>query len=1116
MTKIELINDFFNSEGIYGTKIFYGSCIESHNESNDIDCCIISNQTIDKSFINRYKVFLKENNFILDEEVKYEDKLILSDSKIEKAINNVKRLADKVDLKNNYEDVVDRLIVNILTTKVIIFDNEGNYQKFANLAWKEILTRFKKRGGNEFSDFIKIFGINQDYKKYWGYSPKVIDTISNLFYLHSTEDDYLRLLKESVINYPQRVAVYSLDKNITYSELDKISDNFANEFLKSKGQHVIVNYPHTVELIPIIYGILKAGKVYVPVDNSGPETDIIKIRKNFKDAIYISDNESDIEVKRVIFKNHSLVNYKTNKIAYIIHTSGTTGTPKGVCVTRNNLNYILQACQSFAPVSERDCYLFSTRNTFDVSITEIFGFLFNGGSVFVFSVKNKNFYKELPNIIDEYKITHIALSPSVLNVLLKYSKQENIFKINKLKYLIVAGEEFKVELARKVKDCLQDVSVFNAYGPTEATVYATCFNLEDLESQSTTVPIGKPLPGVKCIIENEELLIGGKGITEGYFGDLDKTKKTFVAKNGDIFYHTGDIAEISSELIIFKGRKDSQIQIYGIRVELSDIRNNIVNIINDSNRDIEVLFDNNMLILFYTGKEIEGLRTLLEKKMVSYKVPSRYVNLKKFKLTTNGKIDKKYLLSMLEKSVSLQNDFENQDILRLVSDSVNEVFNYHIDIDEDLIEHGLNSLTSVELILNLEERLNISLDDLNFYIEKTSRMISEFIISKNSGNPINSSINYSNDIKFENNKLINEEKYRFPTFFYAKIYNHLKFKSQLGGKIFLRKNKFSYEEIYHKLSKIEVFNCVLSKDFNEFIVLDTPINISKYNVKNAKIDLRNELQTIVQSSIENNGLLYKFVLLEDDQDSVLHFSIDHSICDAGSIDALERYILGVFPNSIKYSNYINELYRHNSLENTLKIISEFDIQNDLKVSSLLSKLPNQVNNMQLSYLNSTTENIYSEILLYLKDELLTKYNLECVKVNIVYNIRRFGTLLDFSSTIGDLHSGVTFILKKDTDVSIELKRILNYYEQTMFNPKAIGYRNFPNISEEENRIVKCFDDSVLVSVDYLGVVSKQEFNNILDSLTDTTKELNKLNGSKLNVTAYIVDNNLELIMSKKI
>ncbi|MFD3086449.1 hypothetical protein ACFKJU_07565, partial [Streptococcus agalactiae] len=105
----------------------------------------ISNQTIDKSFINRYKVFLKENNFILDEEVKYEDKLILSDSKIEKAINNVKRLADKVDLKNNYEDVVDRLIVNILTTKVIIFDNEGNYQKFANLAWKEILTRFKKR-----------------------------------------------------------------------------------------------------------------------------------------------------------------------------------------------------------------------------------------------------------------------------------------------------------------------------------------------------------------------------------------------------------------------------------------------------------------------------------------------------------------------------------------------------------------------------------------------------------------------------------------------------------------------------------------------------------------------------------------------------------------------------------------------------------------------------------------------------------------------------------------------------------------------------------------------------------------------------------------------------------
>ncbi|MFV4946839.1 AMP-binding protein, partial [Lactobacillus delbrueckii] len=205
--------------------------------------------------------------------------------------------------------------------------------------------------------------------------------------------------------------------------------------------------------------------------------------------------------------------------------------------------YILEACQYIAPVSSRDCYLFSTRDTFDVSITEIFGFLYNGGSVCVYSAKNKDFYKEFPDLIEKFGITHVALSPSVLGLLLKLADQEDLRKIDKLKYLLVAGEEFKYELLKLVLKDLKKVNVYNVYGPTETTVYATYFNVRNTPKKLQKVPIGENLPGVKTMLVKDELLIGGKGVSAGYFNNAEQTDQKFEKIDGEVFYHTGDIVE---------------------------------------------------------------------------------------------------------------------------------------------------------------------------------------------------------------------------------------------------------------------------------------------------------------------------------------------------------------------------------------------------------------------------------------------------------------------------------------------------------------------------------------------------------------------------------------------
>ncbi|MFR0541636.1 non-ribosomal peptide synthetase [Lactobacillus delbrueckii] len=1116
MNKLDLVRKYLDREKITGTVIFYGSCIESHSDTKDIDVCVITDQTVDKDFYHRYKSFLIENNLVIDEEVKYEDKLLLSKKKIDNAIESYVNQPESFDLEADYRQVVDRLIVNILTTKVKIFDDNGIYDQYSKQAWTEVLKKFTSLGGSTFSDFTKLFKINQDYKSFWGYSPKVINDLFNRFYRYSSSNKVIRLLKDNVIKHPQRIAVFSETRNLTYEELDKLSDNIANELLEFGSKYVIVNYPHTYKILPIVYGILKAGKIYIPVDNTSPLREIELIRKKFENSVYISETSSDIAVSKVLGLEHRLLDYSENELTYIIHTSGTTGVPKGVCVTKNNLNYILEACQHFAPVSNRDCYLFSTRNTFDVSITELFGFLYNGGSVFVYSAKSKEFYKEFPNLIEKFGITHVALSPSVLGLLLKLADKEDLKKIDKLKYLLVAGEEFKYELLKLVLADLKKVNVYNVYGPTETTVYATYFNVRNTPGNLQKVPIGKNLPGVKTMVIKDELLIGGAGVSAGYFNNREQTNQKFEKIAGEVFYHTGDIVEKNNSLLVYRDRKDSQVQIHGIRVELGDIRSNISNIIDDPTRDIEVIFANDSLILFYTGTKISNLRRLLENNMVSYKVPSKYVNVAEFPLTSSGKVDRKKLLKDTNVLSFGINDSQQSGIYNIVQSIVESVMHQTVDLNENLLDVGLDSLRSVELVVELEKRLGIDLSSFNIYMFPSIAKIVTFVESMAKGTFTKADKPLFKENEIKNIPLVRKVEYTYPAFFYARIYNSLGFNSQLTGQIHFGKGSISYEEIYHRLSKVEVFRSVLSNDLSTFELLDTPINISKYEVADARIDLSKTLNKLVKTSMKNGGLLYKFAFLEDENESVLHYSIDHSICDSFSLGALERYLLGISDLSQNYSLYIEEIYSRNTREKVLKEIANFERQDDYKVAKTFESLEDRINFVSLTYLSTDTKNVYAEILLYLKDKLLKKFGLNDVKVNLIYNIRKFQEELNFTTTIGDLHLGMTYNLSTDDDIDGKLTETIDFYQKSMFNPKAVGYRHFPSLNSDEERIVKCFDDTVYVSIDYLGVVSSKEFKDVKESAIETNAEIQKLNGNKLNITAYVVDDRLELIMSKNL
>ncbi|WP_172967584.1 AMP-binding protein, partial [Weizmannia acidilactici] len=297
----------------------------------------------------------------------------------------------------------------------------------------------------------------------------------------------------SVEKYSSSIAIYDDETKYTYKELKIIVNKVANE-LKQNGielnQCVPLIMKPSTNLIIVILALYQIGAYYLPIAHSFPKKRKLLFLKDSNSDCYISDeeelktNKKYINVMKLINKaknnNHIATHskIKEGKYAYRIYTSGSTGAPKGVLVTQDNLRYILTNMNKYFPCNRGDKYILTTPYTFDVSITEIFGWIYGGGSLYVSSKVSSKALTELPKMVIDNNITHLALSPSILNMILSTCRYEYLEMMDKtLKYIMIAGEELIPELANKLNSIFKSAKTFNLYGPTEATVYATYYEM---------------------------------------------------------------------------------------------------------------------------------------------------------------------------------------------------------------------------------------------------------------------------------------------------------------------------------------------------------------------------------------------------------------------------------------------------------------------------------------------------------------------------------------------------------------------------------------------------------------------------------------------------------------
>ncbi|MCK5055224.1 MAG: amino acid adenylation domain-containing protein, partial [Candidatus Aminicenantes bacterium] len=508
---------------------------------------------------------------------------------------------------------------------------------------------------------------------------------------------------ESAKRYPEKIAVKSETRSVSYLELEKKSNQIAN-FMHGKIEatpHVIILLDRSPELIESIIGLLKSGLVFVPLNPEFPDNRIKKMIEEIHAEWVITAVKYYGKIKDILTQGENGPRFKTLLIdgtrntyepednvfnldpgieagrleferefsdnCYIYFTSGSTGIPKGVLGRQTGLaHFIRWEIKEFA-VDEQVKVSQLTPPSFDPFLRDIFLPLLTGGTSCIPSNNTLMDIRELIRWIDENKITLIHTIPSLFKALSSEINDSNCF--HHLKYILLAGELLRGrDIHRFIEIFNRRIQLVNVYGPTETTLAKLNYWIKPGDVNRNIIPVGKPIEGAQVLIldsKQRKCRIGKKGEiyirtpfrSAGYYNDRELNEKLFIknpfGKNpGDIIYKTGDLGcFLPNGDIELSGRTDFQVKIRGVRIETagienrllmhSDVREVVVNAKEEENGDKYLC----AYVVPIPGRKpsISTLKDFLSNDMPDYMIPSYFVFLDKIPLTPNGKVDRKIL-----------------------------------------------------------------------------------------------------------------------------------------------------------------------------------------------------------------------------------------------------------------------------------------------------------------------------------------------------------------------------------------------------------------------------------------------------------------------------------------
>lgn len=483
------------------------------------------------------------------------------------------------------------------------------------------------------------------------------------------EETIYQAFAQQVRATPDAIATKDERRSMTYAELDAFAGSIASR-LPDNSRFVGIVMDHGIEMIASMLAVLKRGAAYVPAEPSFPIDRIrFMLTEADVDAVITQRAYDDLfqSARRIFVENgceppsasDATCVARPNDLAYVLYTSGTTGTPKGVSVENRNVVSYIDAFEREFGIGAGDIMLQHSVCSFDIFVEEVFSALLSGATLAIASERAKASTEALIDYIEKEGVTIVDGFPYLVSDINHSGRIPS-----RVRLYVSGGDVLRASYCDKLLD---HALVYNTYGPSETTCCAAYYRVNGGSPlPDGTYPIGTP---VACddiaILDKDlkpvpagqvgEICISGAGVSRGYLGNHPE-QANFVDVNGTRIYRSGDLGYVLPDGdIAFLHRKDSQVMIDGRRIECSEVENVLVAdpeivhaVVCDSRDESDLSYMTAYIVPATQDMRLSELKRRLARKLASFMIPEFFVRMSEIPLNANGKPDKEALPVVLK------------------------------------------------------------------------------------------------------------------------------------------------------------------------------------------------------------------------------------------------------------------------------------------------------------------------------------------------------------------------------------------------------------------------------------------------------------------------------------
>jgi amino acid adenylation domain-containing protein len=578
-------------------------------------------------------------------------------------------------------------------------------------------------------------------------------------------DPFLR----QVARQPDRAAVLSTRRNLSYAELNAASNRVAN-WLRAGGvrpnELVGVLMHKGWEQVVAVLGALKAHATYVPLDAQLPEerrahllqqTDIKYVLT--QSWVELGDAMSELTVLAVDAMGDLRLSAAepppspraASDLAYVIFTSGSTGVPKGVMVEHGSaLNTVLDVNERFGIDADSRVLALSALN-FDLSVWDIFGILAAGGALVVPDADGMREPSHWLTLMEREQVNVWNTVPALMEMLVDYIAEPED-ALRRLRVVMMSGDWIPVSLPGRIRRAAPNAALYSMGGATEAAIWSIVYPIDEVPETWTSIPYGKAMRNQQMLVLDEtlapcpvwvpgQIYIGGIGLARGYFKDPEKTAKSFIVdpKTGARLYRTGDLGRfLPSGDIEFLGREDSQVKVQGFRIELGEVEAALTQHPNvtaavasavGQQRGAKRLIAH---VILTSPGAVSGdeLRAFAASKLPAYAVPQAIMVIASIPLSANGKVNRAALPRMDAPDAHPAASAAPETELEVALVPMwSELLGGPVGVDQSFFDCGGTSLTAVRLMARIRRDFGCELAIATLFESPTIRTLAARILA---------------------------------------------------------------------------------------------------------------------------------------------------------------------------------------------------------------------------------------------------------------------------------------------------------------------------------------------------------------------------------------------------